>query len=254
MINIAILEKDYTQSQLIEQALIGMPSNWDEPAEVKRFEYAEMLFNQMQSDQFDCLVVTKHGTVTETVDLIRELHHLTKRCPPIIILSERKNTAELVSFYEAGADEYLVKPLAPEELLVRAKKLVEKYKLIRMTGAKQVYSSANSLHQNSDTDFLEFDDFNMTITNAKQLVKLTEVEYSLAKLLLSHIGANLSREFLFKSVWGDSVSEKSGTLATHIHRIREKLELTAENGWILRSIYGFGYRLDYGKQSLSNDA
>ena len=66
----------------------------------------------------------------------------------------------------------------------------------------------------------------------------------MAKLLFNNIGVNLSRKLILERIWFGESAQAGRSLTTLIHKIRDKLELTIENGWVLRPVYGYGYRLD----------
>lgn len=82
------------------------------------------------------------------------------------------------------------------------------------------------------------------MTRAGAPISLTEREYRLARCLFANLGRPLSREYLYERFWPHEEVLSSRPLDTHIYRLRNKLGLTAERGWQLLTIYGYGYRLE----------
>ena len=91
---------------------------------------------------------------------------------------------------------------------------------------------------------LSFDDAELTVTRAGAPISLTEREYRLARCLFANLGRPLSREYLYERFWTHEEIVSSRPLDTHIYRLRNKLGLTADRGWQLLTIYGYGYRLE----------
>jgi DNA-binding response OmpR family regulator len=113
--------------------------------------------------------------------------------------------------------------------------------MLTSNDTRQESDSAENIHQ---LHGVVFNDFELTVDHCEQLVKLTEREYQLAKLFFNNVGLNLSRKTILDTIWFQDSLESNRSLTTHIHNLRIKLDLTIENGWVLRPVYGFGYRLD----------
>lgn len=180
--------------------------------------------------------------------ILNWLHQYRPNRTGVVMLTSNDARQEVVASLEAGADEYLIKPFFPAELLVRVKKLVERIKLQQKTQKNIPHQiagvspdSADNIHQLHGA---VFNDFELTVDHCEQLIKLTEREYQLAKLFFNNVGLNLSRKTILDTIWFQDSLESNRSLTTHIHNLRIKLDLTIENGWVLRPVYGFGYRLD----------
>ena len=92
---------------------------------------------------------------------------------------------------------------------------------------------------------LSFDDAELTVTRAGAPISLTEREYRLARCLFANLGRPLSRGISLRALLAPRGSVVlARPLDTHIYRLRNKLGLTAERGWQLLTIYGYGYRLE----------
>jgi DNA-binding response OmpR family regulator len=82
-----------------------------------------------------------------------------------------------------------------------------------------------------------------TLLRCGRVVSLTSKDFDLSVFFLRNVGRLLSRQEIRESVWGSGADLTSRTLDTHVSRVRRRLALTADNGWCLAAVYGFGYRL-----------
>ena len=152
--------------------------------------------------------------------------------PPVLLISERGHEQDIVAALKAGADDYMVKPLRQHEFLARVEAIGRR----RSSALKR-------------SDMLMFGDLcvdlqNRTILRDGRRLPLTPKSYHLAVFLFSNLGKLLLRSELMAGVWGDASGMGSRTLDTHISRLRTVLGLTPKNGWLLQSIYQYGYRLE----------
>jgi len=148
---------------------------------------------------------------------------------PIIFVTARQAEEDIVTALQAGADDYLARPVRQHELLARL------YALARRA--------------QPETEILEcppytFDTSNRQVLLEGEQIKLTEKEYELALFLFRNRGRVLSRQHLLTSVWGTSAELNTRTVDTHASRLRKKLKLLASERWKLTSIYQHGYRLE----------
>lgn len=247
-IKIAALDDNPTHLQMVEQALIGDESNWSLPVEFKLFSSGEMLLQELKKVDYDCVILDRVVPDMSGDVILNWLHQYRPNRTGVVMLTSNDARQEVVASLEAGADEYLIKPFFPAELLVRVKRLVERVKLQQKTQKNmphQIASApldfANNIHHLHEA---VFNDFELTVEHCEQQVKLTEREYQLAKFFFNNVGLNLSRKVILDTIWFQDSPESNRSLTTHIHNLRIKLDLTIENGWLLRPVYGFGYRLD----------
>ncbi|MBS1175586.1 MAG: srrA [Burkholderiaceae bacterium] len=262
---IAILDDEKTQLQLIEQALIGGGGEvWGEPMECCLFNSGLELLEALRKDSFDCVLLDRQLPDISGDVVLQWLRQYTQKYTPVIMLTALDNEEEVVNSLVAGADDYVVKPFRPKELVARVRRLVNRQRIIQSRESVKPElppsSNSNSLsdlnvsHQlGDDLDELpaqieisgyHFNRLDLEVTFDHQTVQLTEREFALALLFFSNIGVLLSRDAIFKAVWKRSDVTNSRALDTHLHRVRTKLALSPERGFVLRSVYGFGYRLD----------
>lgn len=152
--------------------------------------------------------------------------------PPIILLTSRQDKSDIVAGLEAGAVDYIVKPESDEVIGARIEAAA------RRTSVKETRETA------------EFGPFLVnysarSISRDGEAVTLTAKEYDLAVLFFENIDRPLSRSYLFSRVWGGNIDVETRTIDMHISRLRSKLGLTPESGLVIRTVFGFGYRMDH---------
>jgi DNA-binding response OmpR family regulator len=151
---------------------------------------------------------------------------------PIIFITARDSTEDIVAMLDAGADDYMTKPVRLEEMLARITALV------RRSLRQDKFNNAAFIEPYS----LDFGCHRISRDGVE--IALTPKEFELARYLLQNIGDLLSRNKLLHDIWGYGPEIHTRTIDIHISRIRKKLELTEQHGWKLTSIYQKGYRLE----------
>jgi two-component system response regulator MprA len=146
---------------------------------------------------------------------------------PILMLTARDLVEDRVAGLDAGADDYLVKPFALDELRARLRAL------LRRTGVTQ--------------EVLQFDDIQLDTTTCRatrgeRALELTRTEYALLELFLRNPGRVLSRTLIFESVWGYDFGPASNALWVYISYLRAKLEAAGEPR-LVQTVRGLGYVL-----------
>jgi len=148
---------------------------------------------------------------------------------PILILTARDATVSKVKSFEAGADDYLTKPFAFAELVVRVKAL------LRRGPANQ-----GSVVRIAD---LEFNRLTQQVTRAGQRIELTPKEYALLDYLASHRGRVLSRTMIVEHVWDQSFQGLTNIVDVYVRHLRSKVD-DAFPVKLLHTIRGVGYSLN----------
>ena len=151
---------------------------------------------------------------------------------PVLVLTSQDAETEVISALDAGADDFLVKPARAGELRARLKALV------RRAGLGDVHGTV------FEYDRFRFDLQRQTVQDSGRLVELTQKEFQLALLFLNNIGKPLSRGHIREAVWGRDSEVPSRTMDTHVSRVRSKLTLRPESGYLLAPVYSYGYRLE----------
>jgi len=149
---------------------------------------------------------------------------------PIIMLTAKGETIDKVLGLELGADDYIVKPFEPKELIARVKAILRRANVSE--DSKQVYTY-NNLTVNI-TDY--------SVTYCGEAIDMPPKEIELLYFLASHPNKVYTREQLLEHVWGFEYFGDSRTVDVHIKRIREKTPLN--DGWNIKTVWGIGYKFE----------
>jgi two-component system KDP operon response regulator KdpE len=149
---------------------------------------------------------------------------------PIIILSVRDQEEEKVAALDSGADDYITKPFNSAELLARVRAALR-------------HAQPQGVDAIARLGDLEVDLSKRVVLKKGVEVKLTPIEYSLLRLLVTHAGKVLTQRQLLTEVWGEKAIGQSHYLRVHIAHLREKLETDPGNPQLILTEPAIGYRL-----------
>jgi two-component system KDP operon response regulator KdpE len=164
----------------------------------------------------------------EGVDICRELR--TWSDMPIILLSAVGEDDQKVRALEEGADDYVVKPFNPRELVARLNAVLRRAR----AGAEEEAAVS--------ADGLEIDLAAREVRRDGELIHLTPIEYDLLRVMVRQRGRLLTHRALLQEVWGPAYVDDTPTLRTHIARLRAKIEPAGDRGRFIRTEPGVGYR------------
>ncbi len=155
---------------------------------------------------------------------------------PVLMLTARSGIADRVAGLDAGADDYLIKPFALEELFARLRALLR-----RQTPAVASLETATLLSFGG----VRLDATAHEVTVAGEPVQLTRTEFALLELFMRHPRQVLTREIIFEQVWGYDFGANSNSLEVYIGYLRRKTEI-CEQPRLIQTIRGVGYVLRDG--------
>ena len=153
---------------------------------------------------------------------------------PIIMLTARDAEADRIIGLELGADDYVVKPFSPKEVIARIRAI---FRRLQPTGRRD---GGERVLQVGD---IVLDPSSHSLVVAGVPVDLTPTEYKLLELFISHPGQVFSRLQLIEKVQGDVFEGYERTVDSHIKNLRKKLDASMEEPHYIRTIYGVGYKL-----------
>ncbi len=154
---------------------------------------------------------------------------------PVIMLSAKSEDADKVLGLNMGADDYVTKPFNPLELVARVKSQLRRY----TTLGSQVPESGVCR-----SGGLVVDDLCKEVTVDGEPVKLTPVEYRILKFLCENAGRVFSIDQIYEHAWNELPYNPANTVAVHIRRIREKIELNPKEPKYIKVVWGIGYKLE----------
>ena len=164
------------------------------------------------------------------IEVCREIRKTSQL--PILMLTAKGEEIDRILGLELGADDYIVKPFSPREVVARIKAI------LRRTSEQPRSDSDVVTHNGLSIDLKSY-----TVLLQGEPVICTPKEIEILHLLASHPGQVFTREQLLSKVWGYDFAGETRTVDTHIKRIRAKLD-SAGLGWSIKTIYGVGYKFD----------
>lgn len=168
----------------------------------------------------------------QTTMRIREEHNI-----PIIMLSAKTEDYDKIMGLNVGADDYMTKPFNPLELIARVRSQLRRY--------NQLGSSVEAVQANVfRSGGLEIDDNSKLVTVDGEQVSLTPIEYGILRFLTASAGRVFSIEEIYGNVWKEEAYSAENTVAVHIRRIREKIEIDPKNPRYLKVVWGVGYKVE----------
>lgn len=163
------------------------------------------------------------------MDVCREIRKTSN--VPIIMLTAKGEEIDRVLGLELGADDYIVKPFSPREVMARVKAVL-----------RRLNSSSDTPNHQLHLDGLDINLDSYQVTVKGESVPFTPKEVEILYLLASHAGQVMEREQILSQVWGYDYYGDTRTIDTHIKRIRQKIG--TDERWSLITVYGVGYRFE----------
>ena len=155
---------------------------------------------------------------------------------PILFLTAKSETEDMVLGLNIGADDYITKPFVPAELLARIRSHLRRYANLRT-------------HEDSELVIggIVLNDREKSVTVEGEPANLTPTEYSILRLLMRNPGKVYSTNALYEAVWQEAPLDSGGAVAVHIRHLREKIEIDPSSPRYLKVVWGQGYKIEGGK-------
>lgn len=153
---------------------------------------------------------------------------------PIIMLTARREEVDRIAGLEMGADDYVIKPFSPQELVSRVRAVLRRTRPIS-TEAIEAPLVFNNLHIDPATRLVTIDD---------NEISLTVKEFEMLWYMARHPRQVFTRDQLLESVWGLSDYIDPGTVTVHVRRLRQKIESDPANPDHIQTVWGVGYKFE----------
>ncbi|WP_289294226.1 response regulator transcription factor [Romboutsia ilealis] len=157
---------------------------------------------------------------------------------PIILVSAKSEDTDKIIGLNIGADDYITKPFNLLELIARVKSNLRRYVTL-----------GNYNNDNFNKDILKSGGLELNISTKEvkvdgEIVKITPIEFKILKLLLSNKGRVFSIDEIYEKVWNEECFNVENTVAVHVRRIREKIEINPKEPRYLKVVWGVGYKIE----------
>jgi DNA-binding response OmpR family regulator len=163
--------------------------------------------------------------------------------PYILMLTAKGEELDRVIGLSTGADDYMVKPFSPRELVARVRALLRRS--LRQGGQEQVYRTP---HFTIDLD--RHTAYRHLNSQESENLDLTALEFSLMATLMSYPGRVWSRTQLIDNLWGDNFFGDERVVDTHVARLRKKIEFDPAHPTFIKTVVGVGYKFEDSIESL----
>lgn len=197
----------------------------------------EHALDLLRKEEFDLIILDVMMPGIDGWTVCREVR---ARSPvPIIMLTARGEEIDRVVGLEMGADDYVVKPFSPRELLARVKAVLRR---TARDGGNNESSSEVSVSDNKR--LVEINPEARSVSVCGHPVPLTVKEFDLIYFLSRHPGRAFTRDELLQGVWGFDYYGDTRTVDTHINRLRDKLNRVPDCPEVIRTVWGVGYKFE----------
>ncbi|MBB3070633.1 DNA-binding response OmpR family regulator [Paenibacillus baekrokdamisoli] len=181
----------------------------------------------LETEQVDMAIIDVMMPNMDGWALCKELRENTET--PVLMLTAKGETSQKLKGFELGADDYLVKPFEPLELIVRVKALLKRYRI--------------AISQSIQIGEVQLNRITFEVTIGGRAITLPLKEFELLFKLASYPGQTFSRELLIEQLWGFDYEGDERTVDVHIKRLRERFPEELSR-FRIQTIRGLGYRLE----------
>ena len=183
-----------------------------------------------ESENYDLIVLDVMMPGLTGTEVCREIRKFSE--VPIIMLTGKGEEIDRILGLELGADDYVLKPFSPREVVVRIKRIIKRLEVQKVTTAKKIVL---------DNLSIDLDRYEVKIAGDK--IELTPKELEILYFLVENQGQVFSREQLLDKIWGYDYFGDTRAVDTQIKRLRKKLS-QGDHLFEIKSVYGVGYKFE----------
>ena len=191
----------------------------------------EEALKEIEKNKFDIVLLDVMMPKKDGFDVCRETRKFSN--VPIIMITARGEDYEKIMGLEIGADDYIVKPFSPGEIIARINAILRRI-MPKNDESEKIFTFDN----------LEIDLNNFTVKVNDEIISLTKKEIEILWTLSTNQNKVFTRENLLDLIWGFDYFGESRTVDTHIKRLRAKLDNYEHKKWNIKTIWGVGYKFD----------
>lgn len=191
----------------------------------------EAALKEIEENKFDIILLDVMMPKKDGFDVCRETRKFSN--VPIIMITARGEDYEKIMGLEIGADDYIVKPFSPGEIIARINAILRRI-MPKNDESEKIFTFDN----------LEIDLNNFTVKVNGEIISLTKKEIEILWTLSTNQNKVFTRENLLDLIWGFDYFGESRTVDTHIKRLRAKLDNYEHKKWNIKTIWGVGYKFD----------
>lgn len=222
---IAQLERDYLESNGYETALI---------------EDGTKVIPELKKTKFDLVLLDIMLPGCSGYDICRTIRDEIDI--PILMVTARTETVDVIRGLGIGADDYITKPFDPSQLVARVRSHLRRYK--RLTADREGNGGQKGNKGRITVQDVDIEPKTWKVWKAGRELRLPNREFELLRFLAENPNIVFSKEELFEKIWGYDYISDAATVSVHINRLREKIEDDARNPRIIETVWGAGYRLN----------
>ena len=187
----------------------------------------------MRERDFDLVILDWMMPNMSGIEVVRQIRRMNyKRATPVIMLTARGEETDKIRGLDAGADDYVVKPFSPAELVSRVRALLRR-------------STPDMGAETLAYEDLEMDLVSHKVNRGGRSVHLGPTEYRLLRVLMENPNRVYSREQLLDKAWGQNIYVETRTVDVHVRRLRRAINIDGKPD-LIRTVRGSGYALDVG--------
>lgn len=175
------------------------------------------------------IMMPKMDGVEATME-IRKTKHI-----PIILVTAKSEDTDKITGLNFGADDYVTKPFNALELMARVKSQLRRYTAYGSMEKQENQIQTGGLALNRDLKEVSLDG---------ELVPVTPTEFKILEFLMGNMGKVFSITEIYENVWQEQAISVENTVAVHIRRLREKIEIDSKNPRYLKVVWGVGYKIE----------